>query len=184
MNQKDTPLEHYLDAVELFRYDKRSKQYKRHQFEMCCAVASVICLKETHNPNLHQKYGGYEPNPAQMVFDCANDPTNFPALQKQRENIDPADHAGNRIFQYYPWVVSKLFGAEADFTWHYTHEWMIEQLRYGRSLQVLLKDPSHCVAVVDYDKYFHIRDPLSGDRRESTLHIMPFSIVYYPRRAC
>jgi len=166
--QTETPLEVYLNT--------RKKNITR---EMCGPTAAANCLKALFYP--FPTIGTYRPNPAQLIFDWLNDPKNYPAMERMRDDIDPRQHVGNRIPQYYPPAMRDLFDATSYFSWNHTHEWIIEQLRAGRKVQVLLKDPSHYISVVDYDQEFIVIDPLHGESRVHTLRIESFTLVYYPR---
>jgi hypothetical protein len=151
---------------------------------MCCAVLDLDVAVTTS--------GGYQAQPEEILMDALNDPRSWPELRQIRK-LDPQEYAGNEVPQYYPWGVSRVFGATARFVWEHSWRRLAELLKDGHAVQLCLEDPGHYIAAVAYDSLedeviYH--DPWPArfednegfarrmDEDEYRTNVKPYMIVY------
>ena len=160
--------------------------------ESCGPTAAVNCLAVLgHTLDIFCP-GSYSPQPEEVLLDYFNDPRNADRLQKERADISVNQIPPNREPQFYPLAVREVFGAVAHFAWLSGFE-IRQHLEAGRAIQILMRTPSHYVAVVAYDSEVEnaiINDPWPEGREDGTgfnirvgiddlmEEIEPFAIVY------
>ncbi len=160
--------------------------------ESCGPTAAVNCLAALgHQVDIFCP-GTYSPQPEETLLDYFNDPRNADRLQKERADISVDQIPPNRVPQFYPLAVREVFGAVAHFTWISGFE-IRRHLDTGRTIQVLMRTPSHYIAAVAYDPEANeliINDPWPEGRPDGKgfnlrikmddlkKQIEPFAIVY------
>jgi hypothetical protein len=95
--------------------------------------------------------GSYHPQPEEVLMDFFNDSRNFEAFKQIRESLDPKKIPGNRVPQYYPYAVDKVFNVESHFAWNNQFDTIVEEIKKGNAVQLCLKKPGHYVAAIAYD---------------------------------
>lgn len=116
-----------------------------------------------------------------------NNENNYKVFRDIRSNLDPRDIPGNRVPQYYPYMVGRLFEADADFFMGNVKSNTIENLKLLNSVQICFDRPGHFVAAVGYDedmKEVIYNDPLYGfNKRFNENRFGEFrnwGIIYFP----
>ena len=158
--------------------------------ESCGGTGSVNCIAVHYNIQARQKKleikcpGVYRPQPEEVLTDHFNDPRNYKALKRERENIGPADLPGNRVPQYFPLAVKEVFDFDCIFWWIETHHVLADFFKKGYSIQLCLKTPSHYVAGVAFDSMSSeiiVNDYIGFNRRISDMYNLEnFAILYPP----
>jgi len=117
--------------------------------ESCGPTAAVNCLAAMgHNMNIICP-GDYRPQPEEVLMDYFNDPRNKSALDTVRVVGD--DIPENRVPQYYPLGVRKVFRAKAKFMWGLDFRGVMAYVAEGFAVQICLEKPGHYLAVIAYD---------------------------------
>ena len=159
-----------------------------------CGGTSAVCCGAAVGAVLEIKCpGAYRPQPEEVLTDWFNDPVNYGALEKVRDDIGPKDLPGNRVPQYYPLAMKSVFNIFCKFIWVDSHFILAEYFKLGYAIQLCLKSPSHYVAGVGYDtasSEIVINDPWpnrfkdgkGGFNRKipSSFNLEPFAIIYPP----
>lgn len=149
-SQENNPTESYLKAT----MDKRGGW-----LESCGPTSAINCLS-TMGVNVEIVCPGeYKPQPEEVLMDFFNDPRNKALLDTIRQTDD--DIPENRVPQFYPVAVSRVFNAKARFQWELTWNDVQDYVRKGKAVQLCLKKPSHYVAVLAYD--FNTRELIYND---------------------
>ncbi len=118
--------------------------------ESCGPTAAVNCLAALGYTLTIFTPGSYFPQPEEVLLDYFNDPRNADRLQKERTDISVDQMPPNRVPQFYPLAVHEVFGAVADFSWITGFD-IQHHLEAGRAIQILMRMPSHYIAVLAYD---------------------------------
>jgi hypothetical protein len=133
--------------------------------ETCGPTAAINCLAAL-GYDLTIKYpGGWEPQPESVLEDWLNDPRNYPEMKLARPNLDPSTYPGNRIPQYYPIAVMRVFGKHGQYIEGLPFEIVCRKLEEGCTVQLCLIEPGHFIGAVAYDKDTNeiiYRDPWKG----------------------
>ena len=117
--------------------------------ESCGPTAACNCLAAMgHNLKVVCP-GDYKPQPEELLMDYFNDPRNKADLDMVR--VVDADIPENRVPQYYPMGVRKVFKAKAKFMWGLSFIDVTTYVTKGFAVQICLKKPGHYLAVVAYD---------------------------------
>lgn len=117
--------------------------------ESCGPTAACNCLASMgHNLKIICP-GDYSPQPEQTLMDFFNDPRNKSDLNTVR--IVGDDIPENRVPQYYPMGVRKVFRAKAKFMWGLDFDGVMAYVTKGFAVQICLKKPGHYLAVIAYD---------------------------------
>lgn len=125
----------------------------RGYLETCGPSAMCSCLSAVGYELEVEMPGGYKHQPESLLTSFLNDPNNYKQFKEIRPNLDPKTIPGNRVPQYYPFAVWKLWGAMATFDWGGTWKNVVDLASQRNSaVMVCLKDPGHYIAVIDYDK--------------------------------
>ena len=119
--------------------------------ETCGPTAAIMCLATLGYELTVTCPGVYRPQPEEVLSDFLNDPRNYPELAKERKDITPDKLPGNRVPQYYPLAVSRVFDAKAFFTWLTDPVQLAKWLTEGRAVQICLEKPGHYLAAVAFD---------------------------------
>lgn len=119
--------------------------------ETCGPTAAVMCMAVLGYDLTVTCPGVYRPQPEEVLSDFLNDPRNYPDLALERKDISPDRMPNNRVPQYYPLAVERVFGASALFTWVQDPVDLAKYLTQERSIQVCLETPGHYLAAVAYD---------------------------------
>jgi len=96
--------------------------------------------------------GGAEIQPEDAMTMWLNDTRNYPLLREQREDIDPKDYMCNRVPQYFPIAVQKIFRVESEFVWGCHFDDLKKRVTVGQACVVLLKNPGHFITIKAYDE--------------------------------
>jgi hypothetical protein len=180
--QENNPTESFLKAT----LDER-----REWLESCGPTAAVNCLSVI-GANINVICPGeYRPQPEEVLMDFFNDPRNRRDLKSIREVSNKIP--GNRVPQYYPLAVRKVFGAYANFAWEATLSKVSKYLLDGHAVQLCLKDPGHYIAAVAFDttaqeiiyndswpnRFYNGRGwNIRMGLREFVTNVQPYCIVY------
>lgn len=117
--------------------------------ETCGPTAAVMCLAALcYDLDIICK-GAYRPQPEEVLTDFLNDPRNATELEKVRKGVGHIP--GNRIPQFYPIAVEKVFNARGQFRWLHNFDEIENLLVSGRTVQLCLKKPGHYIAAVAFD---------------------------------
>jgi hypothetical protein len=119
--------------------------------ETCGPTASIMCLAVLGYDLTITCPGSYRPQPEEVLSDFLNDPRNYPELAKERPDLSPDRMPNNRVPQYYPLAVDRVFGAKAFFIWLTDPVNLAKYLTEGRAVQICLEKPGHYLAAVAYD---------------------------------
>lgn len=140
-SQENNPTEAYNKAV-LHNRDS--------WLESCGPTAAVTCLAAMGIPVRVRCPGDYEPQPEEVLMDFFNDPRNGTALKRIRKVSD--DIPENRVPQYYPYGVRRVFGVGAEFHWGLDYGEVSRLVsEEGLAVQLCRKRPGHYIAVVAFD---------------------------------
>jgi hypothetical protein len=180
--QTNNPTEEYL-----------RKNGNKNWLVSCGASAAVGCIAAMGNKVTVSCPGIYEPQSDEVLMDYFNDPRNYEALRKIRQDTPPEKWNGNEVPQFYPQGVLSVFGVKAEFLWGNDFAKIASFLKAGRAVQLCLVTPGHYIAAVAYDddkREIIINDPWPGrfgdgngfNRRmngtEGRANVKPFMIVY------
>ncbi|HXK36410.1 MAG TPA: hypothetical protein VJ553_02415 [Candidatus Paceibacterota bacterium] len=119
--------------------------------ETCGPTAAVTCMAVLGYDLTIRCPGSYQPQPEEVLSDFLNDPRNYLDLAKERADIPPDRLPNNRVPQYYPLAVARVFGAQAFFTWLTDPVNLAKYLTEGRAVQICLEKPGHYLAAIAYD---------------------------------
>ena len=119
--------------------------------ETCGPTAAVNCMAALGYDLTIRCPGPYLPQPEEVLSDFLNDPRNYPELAKERKDLTPDKLPGNRVPQYYPFAVRRVFGADASFVWLADHIQIPKYLAESGAVQICLEHPGHYLAAVAYD---------------------------------
>lgn len=123
----------------------------KNQLETCGPTACINALATTgHNVDITMR-GGADLQPEDVMTIWLNDPRNEPLLRLARGDIDPGDYMDNRVPQYYPIAVKKIFRTEAVFSWGADFPSIAKCVSVGQAVVVLLKKPGHYITFKAYD---------------------------------
>jgi hypothetical protein len=139
-SQENNPTEAFLKAT---LNDRDS------WLETCGPTAAINCLAAM-GVNIEIVCPGiYKPQPEEVLMDFLNDPRNKAALKAVRLVDDTIPE--NRVPQYYPLAVGRVFRAKAMFVWGLTFMDVAKYVLAGRAVQICLRRPGHYIAVIAYD---------------------------------
>jgi hypothetical protein len=130
--------------------------------ETCGPTAAANCLAALGYDLTITCPGGWIPQPEEILEDFLNDPRNYSDMRAARPNLDPATIPGNRVPQYYPLAVSRVFKAQANYIEGHSFDALVDHLSKGMAVQLCLVNPGHYIAAVAYDSDTHeiiFRDP-------------------------
>jgi len=130
--------------------------------ETCGPTAAANCLAALGYDLTITCPGGWVPQPEEILEDFLNDPRNYPDMRAVRSNLDPASIPGNRVPQYYPLAVSRVFKALGNYVESHSFDALVDHLSKGMAVQLCLMTPGHYIAAVAYDDETHevlYRDP-------------------------
>ena len=165
----------------------------------CGPTAAVNCLAAIGHPILTSTYGGWSPQPADVLALWFHDERNWPQLAVIRDATDPREtvYSPNEVPQYYPLAARAVFGADASFEWLNRWDSVRSRIITGQAIQLCTTSPGHYIAVVAYDRdtdelIYHdsypqrFRDGGDGFARRMSheqyrTDVQPFAVVY--RRA-
>lgn len=130
--------------------------------ETCGPTAAANCLAALGYNLTVTTPGGWVPQPEEVLEDFLNDPRNYPDFRTVRPGLDPASIPGNRVPQYYPLAVARVFGAQGRYIEDHSFDALADHLSKGMAAQICLINPGHYLAAVAYDDETHeiiYRDP-------------------------
>lgn len=96
--------------------------------------------------------GGYVQQFSHLLIGFLNDPNNYADFEKIRKDISPYAIQGNRVPQYYPFLVQRMFGIKGIFNFGIDINIFKNILNLQYPIQVCLKNPGHYIAIVAYDE--------------------------------
>lgn len=134
--------------------------------ETCGPTAAVNCLSAMGKNTDLDNLPGEVIQPEEALSDFLNDPKNYDALRNERPDLNPAGIPGNRVPQYYPYAIKKLFNVTCDFRWSLTFDDIAKSVKNKRAIQICFRNPGHYVGVVAYDDVVDeliYRDPWPGN---------------------
>jgi hypothetical protein len=140
-SQENNPTEAFLKATLGSREE---------WLETCGPTAAVNCLAAMGKNIEVTCPGVYKPQPEEVLMDFLNDPRNKIALNEVRVIDDTIPE--NRVPQYYPLAVRKVFGVSATFKWGLIFMDVAKCIIGGRAVQICLRRPGHYIAVIAYDE--------------------------------
>lgn len=118
--------------------------------ESCGPSAAVNCCASIGAPVTIYTPGEYRPQPEEVLMDFFHNPANQAALLSIR-NVDWKIHLPNRIPQYYPYAVKKVFGVNANYFENHSFNTIASKVVDGNAIQACLVKPGHYIAIVAYD---------------------------------
>lgn len=93
--------------------------------------------------------GILQPGDAMAIW--ANDPANYDAMLKYRQDTDPKIYLGNTVPQWYEAIVPAVMGVQCRFSWGCNFERIKTAIQAGLGVMLCLKNPGHFIAVVGVD---------------------------------
>lgn len=152
--------------------------------ETCGPTAAVRCIYAMGFGDrlVTETYGGWEPQPEDVLTLYLNDPRNEKLFLAVRDNFDTKKYPENRIPQYYPVAVKACYGITCTYDVALP-EHVAKLIINGHAVQLLM--PGHFVAGVAYDtarKEVIYDDPLEGfNKRVSLLEMQSWdrSVIIY-----
>lgn len=172
------------------------KKFDPYYLETCGPTAACICLAALGYNLKILTPGGYIPQPEEILQDWFNDPNTKTIREQIRKGVDYLP--GNRIPQFYPTAVKKVFGEKIDagFSWN-GNKWEIifNHLKFGCAIQLCLKKPGHYIAALAFDEQEIIYNDPWPDRKglnnkgfnermeieEFKKNVQSYCIVYFPK---
>jgi hypothetical protein len=146
------------NSVENMLHDMGVSAY----LETCGPTAAVNCLAAMGYDLTITCPGGWVPQPEDILEDFMTDPRNDVDFKKIRADINLDSTPGNRVPQFYPFSVSRVFKATGEFLFGSSFSFVASKVASGHAVQICLKVPGHYLAVVAYDpdtKELIYRDP-------------------------
>jgi len=144
----------------------------KNQLETCGPTACINALATTgHNVDVTMK-GGADIQPEDVLTIWLNDPRNEGVLQSVRGDIDPKNYMDNRVPQYYPIAIDKIFRVKARFYWGCDFASVKKCVSVGQACVVLLKNPGHYITIKAFD-----------DKTDELIYDDPWSDNYWPTRS-
>ncbi|MDD5353066.1 MAG: hypothetical protein PHS93_07905 [Candidatus Omnitrophica bacterium] len=118
--------------------------------ETCGDSSAVNCIIAIDNDPIITCPGGYLPQSDCMLAMYHNDPNNFPRFKKL--GYSPYNIQNNRVFATYPDAVKMVFGKHCELFYYQKWQDIIDFVKYGKSVQLCLKNPGHYIAVIGATK--------------------------------
>lgn len=125
------------------------KKTGRRWLESCGPTTAVMCMDMVGHLVECSTSGGWKPQPEDVLSLLMNDPRSADEMRAIRTGVE--NLPGNRVPQYYPWAVRKVFGAKAEFRLPLSWDALVAAVRAGGAVQVCRVDPGHYQAAVAYD---------------------------------
>lgn len=137
---------------------KRLKaQIKKHGvalqwLQSCMSNAAVICSKAVGYLTAVSCPGVYEPQEEDVLMNYFNEDRNKAKFQKELfldPNLPP-----NRVMQYYPIAMKEVFNVECYYMNKFDGpfwDFIIKKIKEKNAIQLLLRKPSHSVAIFAFD---------------------------------
>jgi hypothetical protein len=115
--------------------------------ETCGPTAAVMCM-DAMDILPWQPYDGVQVEDILTLW--LNNPCNYGDMRASRPELNPDEWMGNRVPQYYPPAVKKLFKVSARFA-SLSWEDIASMLLNGHAIQLCKVTPGHYIAAVAYD---------------------------------
>lgn len=179
------------NAVETFLKYAKAQEGLSHWTETCGCTTSVRIMD---GMDLLENYKAMLIQLEDYLWCASNDITGlwYELKKAARPNVVPGSIPGNRIPQYYPMLVKRLFGVDAEYTNYLSYDDLVNEVNAGHGVQICLKNPGHYVAIVDvaptgeliYDDPMPSRWPdgngwhLRMPRTEYEINTKGFAVIY------
>jgi hypothetical protein len=133
-------------------------RYRAHVSAVACGPSSAVnCIAATGSGVDIVTYGGWAPQPEDILTLWFHDYRNWPELAQIRTETDPerSRYSPHEVPQYYPAAVKSVFGVDAHFEWGTTFSKVAQLIADGMPVMLNHKPdrsrPGHFVAVVAHD---------------------------------
>jgi|GEM_PF-888976 len=118
-----------------------------------CGPTALTTVCDCAGYNIEVKTpGGFRPQEEGILADYLNHPSNYPKFKKIRPDIDFSVVQGNRYPNLFPLALMEVFAVPA--VYYPTRSWeeVAADLQDKRGVVFCLKDPSHFLAGVAFDR--------------------------------
>lgn len=94
--------------------------------------------------------GEWSPQPESVLFNFFHDQRNYVEFKKIRTGLNPYNYFNNRVPQFYPYALMKVFNVKALFEWKSLSD-IQELLKSNIGIMPCLRKPGHYISIVAYD---------------------------------
>lgn len=118
--------------------------------EFCGATAIVSVLHARGDDVTITCPGPFKPQPESVLGNFFHDPRNYKLLKDIRPSIDTKKYMNNRVPQFFPIAIRRVFDVAAFFEWENLNgiEGLMEQ---NIGIICCMKNPGHYIGVVAYN---------------------------------
>jgi len=138
-----------------YSQDNNSVEKILGKLETCGPTAAINCLAAigyTERDLAILCPGSYRMQPEDALALFMNDNRSKYVAEREKIRANVSKIPGNRIPQFYPDAVKRVFLAMAEFKWLHNWEKHIDYIVKDKcSIQLCMKKPGHYIAVVAYD---------------------------------
>ena len=149
--QTRSPIEAILKAHDSQNFNTTDAKY---WLETCGphSMANAV-LAVAPDPSIYdvKTPGGWVPRMPDLATLFFNGPQQIPAFQKLLPDTDFDTALENEYLALYPTACAALFGVRCQYKASHTWQDLIDAMKAGQSVQIVLTKPGHFLAVVGYD---------------------------------